>query len=91
MRQTSFGSRTGPPRDSQSQPAEIERTTKVDFVRGVVAATIHQYNAAPASERDNLAMRVRILQDQLAALRHRNPLQSHRSVDLNWVDNWRPD
>jgi hypothetical protein len=91
MRQSSFGSRTGPPRENQSQKAEIERYTKLDFVRGVVAATIHHYNAAPATERDNLAMRVRILQDQLASLRHRYPLHSNLSADLSWVDSWRPD
>lgn len=89
MPNTPFGSRRHPPRQG-AEPA-VDKYSKVDFVRGVIAATIHQFGTVPEAERDSLAMRIRILQDQLAALKRGTAVQNHKSQDLAWVDIWRPD
>jgi hypothetical protein len=91
MRKTTFGRRQGSkgPQDP-NDPRPHAKYTKIDFVRGVIAATVHHYQNAPTSEKDGLAMRIRVLQDQIASLK-RLTATLPQPTPLDWVDSWRPD
>jgi hypothetical protein len=90
MPKKTFGSRSRPPAGSSSSNDGNDKYSKVDFLRGVIAASIQQYDTVAPAERDSLAMRIRVLQDQLAELKRLSSSRTHRSDDLAWVDIWRP-
>ena len=90
MAKKTFGSRTRPPSSPSAEDGGHEKYSKVDFTRGVIAALIVQFDRVPAAEKDSAAMRIRLLQDQLAELKRLSGARSHRSDDLAWVDIWRP-
>lgn len=90
MPKKTFGSRQRPPSQKQGGEDGADKYSKIDFIRGVLAATIQQFDQVSPAEKDNLAMRIRVLQDQLAELKRLSGARSHRSDDLAWVDIWRP-
>ena len=90
MSKKTFGSRSRPPSSSTPADGSDGKYSKVDFTRGVIAAAIQTFDKVPAAEKDSMAMRIRILQDQLAELKRLSGARSHRSDDLAWVDIWRP-
>ena len=90
MKKKTFGSRSKAPFSGKETSDTSDKYSKVDFLRGVIAAAIQQFDSLDQSERDNAAMRIRVLQDQLAELKRLSGARKHRSDALNWVDIWRP-
>jgi hypothetical protein len=91
MSKKTFGSRSRPPSFSTAGGGSSNnKYSRVDFMRGLLAAIIKQYGMGPVAEKDSMEMRIRLLQDQLAELKRLSSARSHRSDDLAWVDIWRP-
>jgi hypothetical protein len=91
MPKSNFGARQEPPGRAAQTAGRLEIVSKIEFVRAALAILIREHDVASAFDRDSLFMRIRLVQDQVAALKHRNPAQAQRPSSLAWTDRWNPD
>jgi hypothetical protein len=89
-----FGTRLPSARPAQSQSAEeatVHVCSRIDFIRGVLAALIREYHSLPAQEKDSCFIKICTVQDQILSFRHRHPSAGARTSALSWVDGWKPE
>ena len=91
MPNRTFGTRQQPPTASVPTNTRPDKYSRVDFLRGLIAALCRQYDDAAPSEHASLAMRIRVCQDQLAEAKRLSGARKHRSDEMGWVDIWRPN
>lgn len=71
-------------------PGDAGREDRLELIRKIGVQLAELLLASSLVERAKVLIQLRILQDQIATIKHRNPAHGQRPSARAWIDTWSP-